>query len=315
MTNTLDLLSQFEDEITTSNRLPYLQIQNPPNLSRAQIEKFGAPFGWFIPVEQAELAEFQATEDYQPTRITFGEDTAQPREVDGFLTTKVRLCILHRSNIEVQERATNGWKYLGLAYKLGERTKHGDLAFSDRDNYRLRTRYLILLLDENNQPLHQIPFKIGMNAGVGTAFSQEVRSFRREIEEVFFKSINRPVKALTDRAHALTVLNLQFDVHKSEGKSPFICPSVRFAPAVENIGAETVVARRDRKVTLVNQPIESLLISKTSDTGKFILSLWSEHEDFATKYQNDVADSIPEEESESAMSAGELVDSSFEPIF
>ncbi len=78
---------------------------------------------------------------------------------------------------------------------------------SDRDNYRLRTRYLILLLDENNQPLHQIPFKIGMNAGVGTAFSQEVRSFRREIEEVFFKSINKPVKALTDRAHALTVLN------------------------------------------------------------------------------------------------------------
>ena len=127
MTNTIDLLSQFEDEITTSNRLPYLQIQNPPNMSLAQIEKFGAPWGWFLPSEQAELAEFQATEDYQPTRIVFGEDTAQPREVDGFLTTKVRLCILHRSNIEVQEKATNGWKYLGLAYKLGERTNHGDL--------------------------------------------------------------------------------------------------------------------------------------------------------------------------------------------
>ncbi len=35
MTTTLDLLSQFEDEITTSNRLPYLQIQNPPNMSLA----------------------------------------------------------------------------------------------------------------------------------------------------------------------------------------------------------------------------------------------------------------------------------------
>ena len=315
MTNTLDLLSQFEDEITTSNRLPYLQIQNPPNMSLAQIEKFGAPFGWFIPVEQAELAEFQATVDYQPTRITFGEDSTQPREVDGFLTTKVRLCILHRSDIEVQQRATNGWKYLGLAYKLGERTTHGDLAFSDRDNYRLRTRYLILLLDANNQPLHQIPFKLGMNAGVGTAFSQEVRAFRREIEEVFFKSINKPVKSLTDRAHALTVLNFQFGIHKSEGKSPFVCPSVRFVPAVENIGAETVVTRRDRKVTLVNQPIESLLISKTSETGKFILSLWSEHEDFATKYQNDVADATQAEEPEAELTESELVDSTFEPIF
>ena len=315
MTNTIDLLSQFEDEITTSNRLPYLQIQNPPNMSLAQIEKFGAPFGWFIPVEQAELAEFQATEDYQPTRIVFGEDTAQPREVDGFLTTKIRLCILHRSDIEVQQRATNGWKYLGLAYKFGERTAEGDKAFSDRDNYRLRTRYLILLLDENNQPLHQIPLKLGMNAGVGTAFSQEVRSFRREIEEVFFKSINKPVKALTDRAHALTVLNVQFNVHKSEGKSPFICPSVRFAPAVENIGAETVVARRDRKVTLVNQPIESLLISKTSETGKFILGLWEEHQDFATKYQNDVADAPQAEEQSAELALSESFDSTFEPIF
>ena len=108
MTNTIDLLSQFEDEITTSNRLPYLQIQNPPNMSLAQIEKFGAPFGWFIPVEQAELAEFQATGDHQPSRIVFGEDSTQPREVDGFLATKVRLCILHRSNIEVQQKATNG---------------------------------------------------------------------------------------------------------------------------------------------------------------------------------------------------------------
>ncbi len=315
MTNTLDLLSQFEDEITTSNRLPYLQIQNPPNMSLAQIEKFGAPFGWFIPSEQAELAEFQATEDYQPTRITFGEDSTQPREVDGFLTTKVRLCVLHKSDIEVQQKATNGWKYLGLAYKFGERTAEGDKAFSDRDNYRLRTRYLILLLDENNQPLHQIPFKLGMNAGVGTAFSQEVRSFRREIEEVFFKSMNKPVKALTDRAHALTVLNLQFSVHKSEGKSPFICPSVRFAPAVENIGSETVVARRDRKVKLINQKIDSLLISKTSETGKFILALWSEHEDFATKYQNDVADAPQAEEPEAELTESELVDSTFEPIF
>ncbi len=55
---------------------------------------------------------------------------------------------------------------------------------------------------------------------------------------------------------------------------------------------------------------------KTSETGKFILSLWSEHEDFATKYQNDVADA-PQvaEEQEADMSASELLDSSFEPIF
>ena len=129
-------------------------------------------------------------------------------------------------------------------------------------------------------------------------------------------TINKPVKALTDRAHALTVLKLKFDVHKTEGKSPFICPVSRSAPAIDLISQETMVARRDRKVTLVNQPIESLLISKTSETGKFILGLWSEHQDFATKYQNDVVDT-PQvtEEQEAELTASELIDGSFETPF
>jgi len=154
-----------------------------------------------------------------------------------------------------------------------------------------------------------------MNAGVGTAFSQEVRSFRREIEEVFFKSIGQPVKSLTPRAHALTVLNLEFDVHKTEGKSPFICPISRFAPAIDNIGKETVVTRRDRQVTLINHKIDSLLISKKSETGKFILSVWEEHQDFATKYQNDVAEGAIVDEQEADLTVQDLVDAPFEPPF
>ncbi len=99
-------------------------------------------------------------------------------------------------------------------------------------------------------------------------------------------------------------------------RSPFICPVSRFTPSLDRFGQETVVTRRDRKVTLVNQPIESLLIPKTSETGKFILSLWSEHEDFATKYQNDVADT-PQvaEEQEAELALSESFDSTFEPVF
>ena len=150
-----------------------------------------------------------------------------------------------------------------------------------------------------------------MNAGVGTAFSQEVRSFRREFEETFFKLRNQPVKALTDRAHALTVLHLQFDVHKTEGKSPFICPVSRSAPAIDLMGKETIVARRDRKVILINHKIESLFIPKTSDTGQLILSLWEEHQDFRNKYQNDLSDStFPLEEQEPEFTTNEPVEPS-----
>ncbi len=48
--------------------------------------------------------------------------------------------------------------------------------------------------------------------------------------------------------------------------------------------------------------------------GKFILSLWSEHEDFATKYQNDVADAPQVEEQSAELALSESVDSTFEPI-
>lgn len=289
MIATTDLLSQFEDEITTSNRLPYLQIRNPNNLPLADIRKLGLPYGWFIPSEEAERAEFKANESFKPTRLSFGESDS--KENDGFLAKQVRLSILQRSDIEVQQKANKGWRYIGKAYKYGEITSFGELVKSDRDNYRLRTRYLILFLGEDNQPLHHIPFQLGMNAGVGAAFSQEVRSFRKEIEETFFKLRNQPVKALSDRAHALTTLNLTFDAHKTEGKAPFLCPSIRFAPAIDNLGQKIIVTRRDRKVTLVNQKIEFLLIPKLSDTGKLILSLWEEHQDFATKYQQDTPDS------------------------
>ena len=192
MNTSHNLFSQFESEIIASRQLPYCQIQNPPNLSLSQIEQLNPPWGWFIPTEQTELAGFGATDNWQPTRLTFGEDTANPRHVDGFLAHHLRIVVLHQSNIEVQEKAKNGWRYCGLAYQHGQLTSYGESARGDRNNYRLRTRYLVMFLDEQNQLLHEIPLKIGMNAGVGAAFNTELKEFRKEIETVFFAQINKP---------------------------------------------------------------------------------------------------------------------------
>ena len=160
-----NLFDQFESEIISSTQLPYCQIQNPPNLSLSQIEQLNPPWGWFIPTDRAELASFKTTDDWQPTRLTFGEDTSNPRHVDGFLSTHIRIIVLHQSNIEVQKKAKNGWRYCGLAYQHGQLTSYGESAKGDRNSYRLRTRYLVMFLDGKNQLLHEIPFKIGMNAG------------------------------------------------------------------------------------------------------------------------------------------------------
>ena len=284
-----NLFEQFESEIISSTQLPYCQIQNPPNLTLSQIEQLNPPWGWFIPSEQAEVANFQATDEWQPTRLTFAEDTPNPRHVDGFLATHIRIVVLHQSNIEVQEKAKNGWRYCGLAYQHGQLTSHDESAQSDRNNYRLRTRYLVLFLDDKNQLLHETPFKIGMNAGVGAAFSTELKEFRKEIETIFFAQIGKPQQQLSDRAHALTVLDLQLGLHKSEGKSPFIYPQQRQTP-----DKSATLTRRNRSIELLHAPIEELIITKESDEGKTILFLWEQHQDFASKYQDDTAQLIDE---------------------
>ena len=287
MTNT-DFLTEFDDDITASESIPFCQVANPKNLSLSEIEQYNIPWGIFIPTDQAELVEMKVPDHFTPTRLVFDQDKPNQREVDGFLTQHIRFSLIHRSNIEVQEKTANGWQFVCEAYKKGKLTIYGELATKERENYRLRTRYLLLFLEDDNEPLHRIPLRLGLGAGTGGSIGEEVKVFRGEIERVFFKLRGQPQKALSDRAHALTVLDIQLGVHKGDGKAPFVCPAVRLAPAVEQVGVEKVVERRgDRSVKLVGTPIESLMLPKSSETGKLILSLWSEYQDFPNLFQDD----------------------------
>ena len=291
MITTPDFLTEFDDDITASESIPYCQVQNPKNLSLSEIRQYNVPWGIFVPTDQAEFVELATLDYFTPTRLIFDQDTPQQREIDGFLTQHIRFVLIHRSAaIEVQEKMNNGWKYVGEAYRKGKITKYGELASQDREYYRLRTRYLLLFLDENNKPLHHIPLRLGLGAGTGGSISEEIKVFRGEIERVFFKLRQHPQKALSDRAHALTVLDIKLGVHKGDGKAPFVCPVERLAPAIEQVGVEKVVERRERKVKLVGRPIESLMIPKSSETGQLILSLWEQYQDFPTKYQDEVSE-------------------------
>ena len=136
----------------------------------------------------------------KPTRLVFDQDTPQQREIDGFLTQRIRIALIHRSaTIEVQEKSHNGWRYIGEAYSKGQLTKYGELATKDREDYRLRTRYLLLFQDENNEPLHRVPLRLGLGAGTGGSLSEEIRFFRSEIERVFFKLRKQPQDDVTSK--------------------------------------------------------------------------------------------------------------------
>ncbi len=290
MITTPEFLTEFDEDITASESIPFCQVQNPKNLSLSEIRQYNLPWGIFVPTDQAELVDLTVPDHFIPTSLVFDQDTPQERSIDGFLTQHIRFVLIHRSaGIEVQEKMDNGWRYVGEAYRKGKLTKYGELASKCREYYRLRTRYLLLFLDENNNPLHRVPLRLGLGAGTGGSIGEEIKVFRSEIEKVFFKLRKQPQKALSDRAHALTVLDIKLGVHKGEGKSPFVCPVERLAPAIDQVGVEKVVERRERKVKLVGTPIQSLMIPKSTETGQLILSLWEQYQDFPTKFQDDVA--------------------------
>jgi len=295
------ILDQFDTEIVESNKLPYCQIQNPPNISLSQIEKMNSPWGWFIPSEQAEQAEFNLPDYWTPTRLSFGEDTPNPRHIDGFLTRKIKVVVLHQSNIEVQEKADNGWRYIGLAYKSGQLTPEGQLAEDERLNYRKRTRYLLFFLNDKNELLHPEPIKIGMNAGVGAAFNGELKEFRTEIEAIFFAQRGEKQQQLSTRAHSLTIFDAEFGLHKTEGKSPYIYPCIRSTPDKSN-----TITRRERQVELKHLPLEQLVILGKSDTGKIILDAWEEQQDFSSMYQDNLANSVNSDDHLFAISLNSL---------
>ncbi len=157
MTTTPAFLTEFDDDVTASESIPFCQIQNPKNLSLSEIRQYNVPWGIFVPTDQAELVELADLDYFTPTSLVFDQDTPQERSIDGFLTHHLRFALIHRSaGIEVQEKMSNGWKYVGKAYRKGKLTKYGELASKDRELFRLRTRYLLLFLDENNEPLHRV---------------------------------------------------------------------------------------------------------------------------------------------------------------
>lgn len=72
----------------------------------------------------------------------------------------------------------------------------------------------------------------------------------------------------------------------------FVCVfNKKYAELLRRLTSDEYTTRkhRDRNLELIHQPIESLIISKTSEVGETILSLWKQYDGFSTKYLDEVA--------------------------
>ena len=271
-------LNQFNEDIEKSQKLPFCWVVNPPNMQKAQIEKLAPPYGIFIPTEQANAATLNAPEWLEPTSISFGDEG---NEKSGFLMKRLRCVVIARSPLYVQAIAPQGgWAFAGIAYEKGAVTELGTKAMSDDQSYRLRSQHLIMLIDDDNQLIQDTPLKLTLGKGPGAAISQEIKEFRKEIESSFFKSQGIPEQRLSDRAHALCILDMTLGFHKSEGHAPYVTPVHRFAPAVEQVGKSKEVSRMSRTLTLEGRNIEEMLISKTEPVGAKIIEIYDEYKTY-----------------------------------
>ncbi len=270
-----DFYDEFNNELEERSIIPWAQVVNAPNLELADIEKLEKPWGIFISAENAESVEFTPDKNWSKTQVSFGSDP-----VNGFLSRHIRLCVIHRSNLEVQEKQVDSsWRYIGLAYQKGGRTELGELARSD-ENYRTTTRNLVIFLGENNEPLHGAPVQLTTRGAFGASFGIDLKRYYEQAETVFWKAQGKPVKPISALGHGRMVYDVELALYKGN-KNPSIYVAKRMAAALKEVGkTKTIDDGAGRSLTLSGVPLDSLLASSKTQLGKQIIDWQQEYEAF-----------------------------------
>jgi hypothetical protein len=178
--------------------LPYIQLLNQRDVSKA---------GFFITIENAEAVQFQPSDEWKKHTTTFQNgDTAE-----GYRCLSARLLVLRRSALLMFDRDSGD--YLGLYQKDGY----------DRNVMVLKTRYLVFLLDEAHQPLHEQPLLLTAKGSFCGDLGDVYQKFRQEMSRAFGQARNTH-KPRGDKFMALSVMALTLKPElKGREKRSWVC--------------------------------------------------------------------------------------------
>ena len=283
----------FADDISTSNDVPYCQMVNPRNLPDSELDDSPDKFGIFITAEEAEKAEFKPNEHWKQTSLYFRD-----KKIEGFISRRIRACVIHSSKPEIQEKSDRGWYYKGFTYENGQKTSLGHLLDEDKKKsgddkqYREVVRLLLAFLDQDNTLLHtKTPIRMLLRGGFRYSLNEEILDLYDNVQRVFFKQALKEGKTLSgnrlgELSKALTVLDCDLWFHRSNpGSNPILCPVKRQAAAIDTVGGEKICKRYgSRQVTLTGVPLRELLLLPTSPAGSVIKNWFDSHKDFRTPY-------------------------------
>jgi len=292
-----DLFDQFDDEMQESGGLAYLQIISPGMKNAALLDKNPLAYGLCLPADQAEAVGLDVS------RLGWAEGESimiHPQSTaiieKGYVGRGARMVVVSYSDLEVEQKNGKFWRYAGQASINYKTTELGAKAFdSDEKDYRVVRRFLVLLLDKDNQPLHEIPLQLkgrgvfGTTLGYGYLGSKEQPGFHDELGQAYHKAAKaagRNVKGgkftPTGQAYTIFEFGIGYQLPDDSDKAGSSCINRRWQPVFDRelVGKTAVVKQRDRELTLEAVYFGDVIVNQKSPLGELITSLRQEYASF-----------------------------------
>lgn len=306
--------AQFEEDLeaieTTS--LPHLQMQGVPNVSSSQLKKLDPDFGWFISKEKAEASGFEPDGNWRAVTIERdGKDDdgkAVTIENPGFISTSPRFCVVMESEIEIQEKVKTQkfprgiWQHRGLAFESYKPTKWRAEQQKQRgpeeNQWCMVTRRIILLVDQDNNPLHNVPLAFSCRGGWGSNMGVEIKDWREALSAKIIEAmIAQGAKIsknsrLSNKATAYGVCHQSLGWRRTdEAYSPSVTVVGWYIPThkSEMVGKErkeTKGGKAPYDFSVIGVPFSEAMVSKNSPAGQLIAQWQEDYADFVDPLRN-----------------------------
>lgn len=247
----------FEDEkynAPASQVLPWCQMINP---------RYGTnglqPHGLAIKLDNAHAVGFQPDENWHQVEHEFssGVETV-------YITTTPRLVVVRRGPLSVKDRETG--------VKLGTLKDNYDAFLADKLKFKTFTRYLIYLVGEDKNFLHESPLQLTVNGAAGASFSKAYCEYQQgRVTGGFLAELERAYAGY--RKQPLTPKGPLFHAHGIF--SPILQPEARGIEPNIVLVASTVDYKHPTVATLTQY-----LIASDAQESEIICKTFEEYKDF-----------------------------------
>ncbi len=242
----------FEDEkfnAPPSQVIPWCQMINP---------RYGTdglqPHGLAIKLDNANAVGFQPDDNWQQVEHEFssGNETV-------FLSTTPSLVIVRRGPLSVKDRES------GL--KLGTLKDNYDAFLADKLKFKTFTRYLIFIVGENKNFLHNLPLQLTLNGAAGASFSKTYCEFQQgkiisgfvaELEKAYAGYRKQPVtpKGSLFHAHGIFSPIIECEERGIEPNTVLVASTVNFKHPTVGTLTQYLIASDSLESTIICKAFE-----------------------------------------------------------